>query len=65
MRNRPDPIFGPIITCLVSENFGLVGRGYHAPECIAIPINYGYRSRGQGTDYQTHPNHDEHVETIE
>ena len=29
-----------ITTCLVSENSGLVVQGYHAPECIAIPIYY-------------------------
>jgi hypothetical protein len=52
-------------TCLVSENSGLVGRGYHDPECIAIPIYYDYRSRGQGTGHQTYPNHDEHVEAVE
>ena len=54
-----------ITTCLVSENSGLGIQGYHAPECIAIPIYYDYRPHGQGTGRQTHPNHDKHVEAIE
>jgi hypothetical protein len=54
-----------ITTCLVSENSGLAVRKYHAPESISIPIYYDYRSHGQGTGRQTHPNHEEHVEAVE
>jgi len=53
------------MTCLVSENSVLAGPGYHAPECIATLVYYGYHSRGQGTDHQTRLNHNEPVEAIE
>ena len=53
------------MTSLVSGNSGPVGRGYRAPERSAIPIHNGHQSHGQGNSYQTHLNHDEHVEAIQ
>ena len=53
------------MTCLVPENSVLAGPEYHAPECIAIPIYNDYRACGEGTNHQTYPNHNEHVEAVE
>jgi hypothetical protein len=53
-----------IKTCPVSENFDRGGREYHA-ERSAIPMYNSHHICEQGNGYQTHLNHEEHVEAIE